>query len=465
MAVAEECEGQASNSMTYSWSLKNTFIEVSSTPVAEVEGEAKVTGSKTRASSVPASSTPGATPTRRPAEQPEAIEVSPEKVEDPKGALGESLPFMLPKARTDGNGEEQENADVSEAPAAQCPALANNYLGNLNGHFVNPPMVPAGMQMTAGIPFQSDPWATNFAAPHPAMAPCEEFEHFPGLWAAPNPFDGPAWPCANSWSGGIGYAPTDKAEAERATMLGAEGMMHGWWPHAPQVQMWSPLQGQLWQPGVQMPVNAPVGMELSHIPCFAASGQQWGAIPPPPMEVVPESTCTGFVSHNEQVLKPRRARHLTRAQGALWIVDAKKLSQNYKQAVSPEFRVTFGSGPSKREVVFKLIIVPRTQADGGKKGTGSFKKTRGRGVVQLKCDTVLTDARGPEVTFSIGIGSAEEAAEHHMRGPVSHNFAQYAVCGLDKSEEEWDFQQAVDNTGTFGVSLEITMGCAERRVQ
>eukprot|EP00971_Amphidinium_carterae_P132956 2632876-Amphidinium_carterae.1 len=76
---------------------------------------------------------------------------------------------------------------------------------------------------------------------------------------------------------------------------------------------------------IEMPVNAPVGMELSarlsqgqwfsllglnrlhveaqpqfnvigpilcynegHIPCFAASGQQWGAIPPPPMEVVPE---------------------------------------------------------------------------------------------------------------------------------------------------------------------------------
>eukprot|EP00971_Amphidinium_carterae_P292408 5804652-Amphidinium_carterae.2 len=123
----------------YTWGREDLallrYSKVSSTPVAEVEGEAKVTGSKTRASSVPASSTPGATPTRRmlnnlryftpwsledkharrksnlcmlrPAEQPEAIEVSPEKVEDPKGALGESLPFMLPKARTDGNGEEQ----------------------------------------------------------------------------------------------------------------------------------------------------------------------------------------------------------------------------------------------------------------------------------------------------------------------------------------------------------------------
>eukprot|EP00971_Amphidinium_carterae_P251416 4990552-Amphidinium_carterae.1 len=234
---------------------------------------------------------------------------------------------------------------------------ANNYLGNLNGHFVNPPMVPAGgsrcylslehlssirlrfvasvilftglqsMQMTAGIPFQSDPWATNFAAPHPAMAPCEwlleivgddnicetlekALIHEVALYCL---VDLGNLSCDASRSlnifldfglpqtllmGQLGLAPIhgvladmrfgvvesdmlqrtklrctemflctlflrehnsgqdvcrDESrnhrlggcKAERATMLGAEGMMHGWWPHAPQVQMWSPLQALL----------------------------------------------------------------------------------------------------------------------------------------------------------------------------------------------------------------------------
>mmetsp|Transcript_11808 Transcript_11808/g.21507 ORF Transcript_11808/g.21507 Transcript_11808/m.21507 type:complete len:496 (-) Transcript_11808:189-1676(-) len=494
MAVAEECnpEGKSSpemtpagNVMSISWSLKNTFIEAGVPEAPPVPGLKR---SRTA---------PARTPPRGP-EQHEAFEVSPEQVEEPKGACSELLHFELPKARTDVDGGEQVHID-SEPPAVQCEEQTlvetvsrSEMAHSVDDHSVGKPMpeaglysghefIPAqqhmfaaGMQLPANTtPYQGDNW--TYPAPSPVMAAgataaCQEFPHFTGAWPTTptQPVDPAAWNLSANgmmWNhfGGAGYVPLDKPEAEMVAMPGAEGSMHGWWSPPP-VQMWIPSQGQQWQPVMQMPVNAQVAMTaMGQHPYYAQNGQPWG-VPAPPVEPVPESTCTGFMSHNDQTLRGRRAYYLNRAQGALWIVDAKKLTQNYKQAVSPEFRITFGSGPSKKEVVFKLIIYPRTHADGGKKGNGSFKKTRGRGVVQLKCDTVLTDAAGAEVTFSIGIGSSDETAEHQMRGPVLHNFAQSAVCGLEKSEEEWDFQQAVDNTGTFGVSLEIAMGRAERRV-
>jgi len=133
----------------------------------------------------------------------------------------------------------------------------------------------------------------------------------------------------------------------------------------------------------------------------------------------------------------------------LWWVDARKLRGNDKQAVSPPFEMS--SGDSFPGVTFKMMIYPKVMND--QKGGASFKKARGKGLVQLKCEAELSEATA-NFSFRISIGTGEN--KQAPRGPKVHNFAASAVCGLDKDEEEWDFQSVVDpESMTFVVCLEI----------
>jgi len=126
-----------------------------------------------------------------------------------------------------------------------------------------------------------------------------------------------------------------------------------------------------------------------------------------------------------------------------WTVDARKLRGNDKQAVSPPFDL----GGHFSQVTFKMMLYPTAINDG--KGGASFKKARGRGYVQLKCEAELLEAAA-NVSFRIHVG------KQPPRGPVQHNFLHSAVCGLPKEIEEWDFGAAVDNESmTFVVCLEI----------
>jgi len=130
-----------------------------------------------------------------------------------------------------------------------------------------------------------------------------------------------------------------------------------------------------------------------------------------------------------------------------WAVDAKKLDSQDKQAVSPQFLVDLpGFGPQP----FKMTIYPKVIND-GKRGA-SFKKAKGRGRVVLKCEAQLPQGV-PDVAFRIGIGRGEKVQPY--RGPLTHNFSERSMCGLAKSHEEWDLGAAVDETGTFLVSLEL----------
>merc|ERR1719293_212184 len=63
-----------------------------------------------------------------------------------------------------------------------------------------------------------------------------------------------------------------------------------------------------------------------------------------------------------------------------WIVDARKLRGNDKQAVSPSFDLTCGG----RTLPFKMMIYPRQVCD--QRGGASFKKSGGRGSVTIKCE-------------------------------------------------------------------------------
>merc|ERR1711988_963068 len=130
-----------------------------------------------------------------------------------------------------------------------------------------------------------------------------------------------------------------------------------------------------------------------------------------------------------------------------WQVDAKKLESQDKQAVSPQFIIDL---PELGPQPFKIALYPKIVND-GKRGA-SFKKAKGKGRVLLKCEAQLP-RDSPELGFRIGIGRGDKLQV--PRGPVAHNFSEQSMCGLQKADEEWDFNAAVDESGTFVVSVAL----------
>lgn len=136
-----------------------------------------------------------------------------------------------------------------------------------------------------------------------------------------------------------------------------------------------------------------------------------------------------------------------------WFVDARKLRGNDKQAVSPPFELPLGPHGGSR-AIFKLMIYAKSTTD--RKGGACFKKARGRGTIQLKCQGDVLEASG-DASFRIAIGSGVRAQP--PRGPIAHNFASNAVRGLLEEEEEWDFATVIDDESlTFLVKLEFIPG-------
>lgn len=131
----------------------------------------------------------------------------------------------------------------------------------------------------------------------------------------------------------------------------------------------------------------------------------------------------------------------------LWIVDARKLRGNDKQAVSPPFEL-FISG--QQGTTFKMMIYPSSSSS-AKKGA-CFKKALGRGYIQLKCEAELPETFA-EVSYKVSIGSGAQAQE--PRGST-HDFSKSAICGLPKGDDTWDFNSVVDQASmTFNVVLEL----------
>jgi len=135
-----------------------------------------------------------------------------------------------------------------------------------------------------------------------------------------------------------------------------------------------------------------------------------------------------------------------------WQVDARKLESQDKQTVSPSFVVDL---PVLGPQPFKLALYPTITSD-SKRGA-SFKKAKGKGKVVLKCEAQLPTTV-PEIGFRIGIGRGDKL--QLPRGPVAHNFSEQSMRGLAKAEEEWDFTLAVDESGTFVVSVALAPSVA-----
>jgi len=132
-----------------------------------------------------------------------------------------------------------------------------------------------------------------------------------------------------------------------------------------------------------------------------------------------------------------------------WTVDARKLKSSDREAVSPTFEVSCGG-----MLKFKMVLKPKVMDS--QKGGACFKKSRNKGYVELRCVTELESETHvkPILTFRLQVGSAKRSEA--FRGPLRHNFAERAICGLPEGQDEWDFGKVVDHSNnTFGIVLEL----------
>jgi hypothetical protein len=117
--------------------------------------------------------------------------------------------------------------------------------------------------------------------------------------------------------------------------------------------------------------------------------------------------------------------------------------------VSPEFLLEVaGQGPLR----FKIAIHPTAVVD--KFHGRGFKKAKGRGNLELKCESDIPAGASSEVTFCFRIG--REDRMQPRRGPFTHDFSERVCAQLPKNQQEWDFKAAIDESGHFVVSLEVS---------
>lgn len=155
----------------------------------------------------------------------------------------------------------------------------------------------------------------------------------------------------------------------------------------------------------------------------------------------------------QQALIRRSPQTLTQSSNfTYWTVDARKLKASDRVAVSPPFVLYCG-----RPVTFKMMLSPSITLQG--KGGSSFRKSRGWGIIQLKCEAQVSkeDETFPlKFNLSIGSGIGAGTRWEQARGPIENDFVKLGICGLQKHEEEWDFNSVVDEVSeTFVVCLDV----------
>eukprot|EP00933_Yihiella_yeosuensis_P075449 TRINITY_DN8485_c0_g1_i4.p1 TRINITY_DN8485_c0_g1~~TRINITY_DN8485_c0_g1_i4.p1 ORF type:complete len:546 (-),score=103.62 TRINITY_DN8485_c0_g1_i4:248-1885(-) len=123
-----------------------------------------------------------------------------------------------------------------------------------------------------------------------------------------------------------------------------------------------------------------------------------------------------------------------------WAVDAKKLYSTDARIVSPQFMINvpeYGPLPFKVSLHAKLVI-------NNKRG-GGFKKAKGKGSVELKCEAPHLDS-SLELAFTIRCGRG--ATLQPPRGPILNNFTEKSCAGLPEGKDEWDFRSIAEGSGS-----------------
>eukprot|EP00406_Dinophysis_acuminata_P023598 CAMPEP_0179343172 /NCGR_PEP_ID=MMETSP0797-20121207/70826_1 /TAXON_ID=47934 /ORGANISM="Dinophysis acuminata, Strain DAEP01" /LENGTH=297 /DNA_ID=CAMNT_0021057491 /DNA_START=53 /DNA_END=943 /DNA_ORIENTATION=+ len=143
-----------------------------------------------------------------------------------------------------------------------------------------------------------------------------------------------------------------------------------------------------------------------------------------------------------RAVRPRREGRLYP-----WTFSAQKLQGGDRVIVSPPIEVPFGSDGA---ATFRLVVAAK--GCGGRAGGTSFRKSRGWGTVEVKCEA-LPPSGAADLSFRVWVGSG--SGQQEPRGPVHHDFGLNAVSGLPKEAEEWNLRAAVDReSSTLTVCLE-----------
>jgi len=191
-----------------------------------------------------------------------------------------------------------------------------------------------------------------------------------------------------------------------------------------------------------------VSNQLAQMPATAGSaaiaeGPEWiavGNLPPP---------------NTQQTV----AMYSSRFSGIMavdYTADGKLLKGNDSRKVSPPFELNDGHKDAP-PLVFTLMMFPK-QGEG--KGGNSFRKSRGIGTLQLKCEAPR-NPNDPENPLESHAFKVWFVVGKDRRGPIIHDFAQSgSICGLPKGfSQEWDFNKAdftkAKGSETFVVRVEV----------
>jgi len=202
--------------------------------------------------------------------------------------------------------------------------------------------------------------------------------------------------------------------------------------------------------GVAMPVM--VGMCLVPVGRFDRPGEEL-ATGPAAAPAAPEPRDPPRATGLQRVFSLASQTYRIR-----WTADSRILKTTNREHVSPIFELSF-AGTAE----FRLLMKPKSFHN--QRGGASFKKSQGKGTVQLVCLTPVEDLVNPVITFRLAVGSGTDPRKQQRpRGPVQHDFRDRAICGLAESNDEWEFSRAVDKpTLSFVVCLELFPGAAPAR--
>jgi len=129
-----------------------------------------------------------------------------------------------------------------------------------------------------------------------------------------------------------------------------------------------------------------------------------------------------------------------------WTLDSRKWHSKDREAVSPAF-----NGPpsvcGQQVPQFKMILRPKAASEG--RGGASFKSSKGKGMVLVRCLDQVTGNMNPNVTYRITCGE-------ETRGPVTRNISTNTTSGPGEDKAVWDFSRC-HKRSTFVISLEFIL--------
>lgn len=127
-----------------------------------------------------------------------------------------------------------------------------------------------------------------------------------------------------------------------------------------------------------------------------------------------------------------------------WSVDLAFLGSDFGEVGSPSFTVSLCP-----EVRFELVLLAHA---GLASAEPSFRKSRGRGRVQLRC----LDAAGPAAA-SLGLRFGIGRRSPRWIESVTHNFAVTPSCAPGANSRPWELQDLADHDGhCVAISIEIS---------